>query len=80
MDAGEAAGGLEDARWDTPVQNVRCFLGIKGRKIRHVVIAKEIVNCREYHYNVIPFGMIESIFIQKMQIIAAYLKTNKKVP
>lgn len=74
LDASEAAGSLEDGRWDTPVQSVGYFLGIKGRKTNHVVIAKEIVNCREYHYNVIPFGMIQSISIQKRNALSSRVK------
>ena len=30
FDASEAAGKLEDGRWDTPVQSVGCFLGINA--------------------------------------------------
>lgn len=74
FDASEAAGPLEHGRWDTPVQSVGYFLGIKGHKTRHVVIAKEIVNCREYHYNVLPIGMIQSISIQKRNALSPRVK------
>lgn len=74
LDASEAAGRLEDGRWDTPVQRVGYFLGVKGRKTKHVVIAKEIVHSREYHYNVIPFGMIESVTVQKRNALSPRVK------
>lgn len=70
LDASEAAGRLEEGRWDTPVQSVGYFLGVKGRNARYVVIAKEIVHSREYHYNVIPFGMIESVTVQKRNALS----------
>ncbi len=44
LDASEAAGQLEHNKFDTPVQSVGYFLAVKGRKTRHVVIAKEIVD------------------------------------
>ena len=63
LDASEATGPLEHNKFDTPVQSVGYFLAVKGRKTRHVVIAKEIVDKKSYHYNVIPVGMIRSIRI-----------------
>ena len=61
LDASEATGQLEHDRFDTPVQSVGYFLAVKGRKTRHVVIAKEIVDKKSYHYNVIPVGMIQKV-------------------
>lgn len=62
LDASEATGRLETGKFDTPVRSVGYFLGIKGRKTRHLVIAKELVRtCDTFHYNVIPVGMIENI-------------------
>lgn len=63
LDASEAMGPLEHNKFDTPVQSVGYFLAVKGRKTPHVVIAKEIVAKKSYHYNVIPVGMIRSIRI-----------------
>jgi len=61
LDASEATGQLEHDKFDTPVQSVGYFLAVKGRKTRHVVIAKEIVDKKSYHYNVIPVGMIQKV-------------------
>ncbi|MDH5461657.1 MAG: hypothetical protein OEX09_05495 [Candidatus Bathyarchaeota archaeon] len=63
LDASEATGPLQQAKFDTPVQSVGYFLALKGRKTKHVVIAKEIVDHESYHYNVIPVGMIQSVRI-----------------
>jgi hypothetical protein len=63
LDASEATGPLHQGKFDTPVQSVGYFLAVKGRKTRHVVIAKEIVDKKSYHYNVIPIGMVQSIKI-----------------
>jgi len=62
LDASEATGRLENGKFDTPVRSVGYFLGIKGRKTKHLIIAKELVRtCDAFHYNVIPVGMIENI-------------------
>ena len=61
LDASEATGRLEHDRFDTSVQSVGYFLAVKGRKMKHVVIAKEIVDNKSYHYNVIPVGMIQNL-------------------
>jgi len=58
LDASEATDVLSHDRFDTPVVSVGFFLGVKGRKGKHLVIAKEILDSRTYHYNVIPVGMI----------------------
>lgn len=74
LDASENTGQLEGEHYDTPVQSVGYFLGVKGRKTRHVVIAKEIINNKHYHYNVIPIGMIESIRILKKNALTPNVK------
>lgn len=62
LDASEATGRLESGKFDTPVRSVGYFLGLKGRKIKYLVIAKELVRtCDAFHYNVIRLGMIETI-------------------
>ena len=66
LDASESTGRLEraHARFDTPVRSVGYFLGVKGRRTKHVAIAKEIIdNAKAYHYNVTPIGMIENIIV-----------------
>ena len=74
LDASEDTDQLEHEHYDTPVQSVGYFLGVKGRKTRHVVIAKEIINNKHYHYNVIPIGMIENIRILKKNALAPKVK------
>jgi hypothetical protein len=62
LDASEASGCLESGKFDTPVRSVGYFLGLKGRKTKYLIIAKELVRtCDAFHYNVIPLGMIETI-------------------
>jgi len=62
LDASEATGRLENGKIDTPVRSVGYFLGMKGRKTQHLIIAKELVRtCEAFHYNAIPVGMIENI-------------------
>jgi len=64
LDASEATGRLQQADFDTPVLSVGYFLGIKGRRTRHVVIAKEIINnAKAFHYNVLPIGMCQKITV-----------------
>jgi len=46
------------------VRSVGYFLGLKGRRTKYLVIAKELVRtCDAFHYNVIPLGMVETINI-----------------
>jgi len=62
LDASEATGRLENGKFDTPVRSVGYFLGLKGHKTQHLIIAKELVRtCDAFHYNAIPLGMIENI-------------------
>ncbi|HDM26723.1 MAG TPA: hypothetical protein ENG27_00235 [Candidatus Bathyarchaeota archaeon] len=63
LDASEALQGLpkSDREYDTPVVSLGYFLGVKGSRTKHIVIAKEIVLDVEFHYNCIPLGMIEHI-------------------
>jgi hypothetical protein len=66
LDASESTGRLEHshARFDTPVRSVGYFLGIKGKRTKHVVIAKEIIdNAKAFHYNVLPIAMIEIVSV-----------------
>ena len=64
LDASEATGPLNRDHFDTPVQSVGYFLGVKGKRARHLVIAKEIINKAEaFHYNCIPVRMIEGVSI-----------------
>ncbi len=65
MDASEATGPLKGGHFDTSVQSVGYFLGLKGKRTRHVVIAKEVVDDENFHYNVIPVAMIVKITVQR---------------
>jgi len=79
LDASEATGQLEHDRFDTPVQSVGYFLAVKGRKTKHVVIAKEIVDNKSYHYNVIPVGMIQNLrVIQRNGLRPSVMRVLKK--
>ena len=74
LDASEATGPLHLGSFDTPVQSVGYFLAVKGRKTPHVVIAKEIVDNKSYHYNVIPVGMIQNLRIIQRNGLKPYVK------
>jgi len=74
LDASENTGQFQGEGYDTPVQSVGYFLGVKGRKTKHVVIAKEIINNKHYHYNVIPIGMIQQILIQRKNALKPKLR------
>ena len=65
LDASEATSSLprNEGEYDTPVVSLGYFLGVKGSRARHVVIAKEIVMDVEFHYNCIPIGMIERVVL-----------------
>jgi len=76
LDASESTGRLEraHAKFDTPVRSVGYFLGIKGKRTKHVVIAKEIIdNAKAFHYNVLPIGMIETVTMALMATTLAVL-------
>jgi len=62
LDASEATGSLKGAKIDTPVSSWGVFLGIKGQRTKHLIVAKEIVDVdRACHYNAVPLGMIKRI-------------------
>lgn len=76
LDASEATGKLRGGRFDTPVCSVGFFLGVKGKRAKHVVIAKEIVDVeRALHYNSIPVRVIEGVCVHKRE--ALDVKTRK---
>ena len=75
-DASEFRGALlpEDSKYDMPVYVIGIYIGIKGRKRRHLIVAKEkLPQPSEWNADVIPIEMIESIhliipnFLQKIQ-------------
>jgi len=88
FDASEATDVLADEHFDTPVCSVGFFLGVKGKKTRHIVIAKEIIDSKTYHYNVIPVGMVRRVVVHsrvalskaaKQRLKKLYLKTFRRI-
>ena len=72
LDASEAKGRLEKVSFDTLVCSVGWFLGLKGRKTRHLVIAKEFIRgACAFHYNVIPLGMVEKVKVLGREMLDA---------
>jgi len=78
MDASEGTSPIDKGKWDTPVHSVGYFLGIKGKRIKHIVIAKEIVQNVNFHYNVIPVAMIQSITIERRNALKPRHKRKLK--
>lgn len=88
LDASEATDSINHEFFDTPVVSVGFFLGVKGRRGKHLVIAKEILDSRTYHYNVIPVGMIQRLRVHsrvaltkraKHRLKKLYLKTFRQI-
>jgi len=88
LDASEATDSINHEFFDTPVVSVGFFLGVKGRKGKHLVVAKEILDSRTYHYNVIPVGMIQRLKVHsrvaltkraKHRLKKLYLKTFRQI-
>jgi len=71
LDASEASGRLDHrARFDTPVRSVGFFLGVRGKRAKHVVIAKEVIeSAKAYHYNVIPVSMVERVRVHARNLL-----------
>jgi len=66
FDASEATCSLphEDHKFDTPVRSYGVFLGVKGLRVKHAIVAKEVVERdKTFHYNAIPLGMIERVLL-----------------
>lgn len=50
--------------FDVPIRSYGIFLGVKGYRTKHVIIAKEVIEYdKTFHYNCIPVGMIEQIVL-----------------
>jgi len=64
-DASEVGkGGLPGKCVDTFVYTTGFYLGTKGKRRKHLVLAKEIMDGgRNYHYNVILFDMIDKVIL-----------------
>jgi len=75
LDASESTGRLERARFETPVRSVGFYLGVKGKRTKHMVIAKEVIDAaKAYHYNVIPVGMIENVTVHGRDVLDSETK------
>ena len=78
LDASEATDVISHDRFDTPVCSVGFFLGLKGHRAKHIVIAKEIIDARTYHYNVIPVGMVTRLVVHSRAALTATAKRRLK--
>ena len=78
LDASEATDVISHDRFDTPICSVGFFLGLKGRRAKHIVIAKEIIDARTYHYNVIPVGMVTRLVVHSRAALTAIAKRRLK--
>jgi len=66
FDASEATCPMpqKDHTYDTPVRSYGVFLGVKGMRAKHAIVAKEVVERdKTFHYNAIPLGMIERVLL-----------------
>ena len=67
LDASEARRplGLPEGEFDTPVRSIGVFGGLRGLRVKHLIIIKEVFIPEEpeYHYNAIPLGMIERVLL-----------------
>ena len=67
LDASEARRplGISDREFDTPVRSIGIYGGLRGLRTKHLILIKEVFvpEQPEYHYNAIPVGMIDRIFL-----------------
>jgi len=74
-DASEVSSGRPSEAVETHVHSTGFYLGVKGLARKHLVLAKEIINCGSaYHYNVILFSMIDRIEIIQRDALDPKLK------
>lgn len=65
--------------FDTPVRSLGYFLGVRGKRCKHVVIAKEIIRTGSaFHYNVIPLGMIQNVQVLARNVLEYEMKHQLK--
>jgi len=77
LDASEATGTLQSNQEnvDTLVRSLGYFLGLKGKRTKHIVIAKEIIlDPQAYHYNAIPLKMVREIRILHKSLLEPKVK------
>ena len=72
LDASEAMGRTGEGgepHFDTPVASVGHYVGVKGKRTRHLILLKDIFQITEKTYdlvyNCIPVGMIEKINVRR---------------
>ena len=74
LDASEAMGRTGEGgepHFDTPVASIGHYVGVKGKRARHLILLKDIFQITEKTYdlvyNCIPLGMIEKINVRRRQ-------------
>jgi len=72
LDASEAMGRTGEKgepHFDTPVASIGHFVGVKGKRTKHLILLKDIFQITEETYdlvyNCIPVGMIEKIRVRR---------------
>jgi len=81
LDASEALNSFEAGGEcvDTPVRSLGYFLGLKGKRVLHLVIAKEIVlRPHAYHYNAIPLSMVQNVRVVARCLLEPRVKRGLK--
>lgn len=71
-DASEATRPLPASQkcFDTHITSFGVFLGVKGFRTKHAVIAKEVIEPdRTFHYNVLPMAMIQRIVLYGRDVL-----------
>ncbi|MFA5363699.1 MAG: hypothetical protein WC325_00775 [Candidatus Bathyarchaeia archaeon] len=72
LDASEAMGRTGEGgepHFDTPVASIGHFVGVKGKRAKHLILLKDIFQITEKTYdlvyNCIPVGMIEKVNVRR---------------
>jgi len=74
LDASEAMGRTGEKgepHFDTPVASIGHYVGVKGKRARHLILLKDIFQITggtyDLVYNCIPVGMIEQVKVRRRQ-------------
>jgi hypothetical protein len=74
LDASEAMGSTGEGgepHFDTPVASIGHYVGVKGKRAKHLILLKDIFQITEKSYdlvyNCIPLGMIEKINVRRKE-------------
>ena len=74
LDASEAMGRTGEGgepHFDTPVASIGHYVGVKGKRTKHLILLKDIFqNTKQTYdlvYNCIPVGMIEQVKVRRRQ-------------